>query len=182
MPITHAPRPRTRSTVRLVSVVVPLWLTATTSVSLMSRRIPKPLSSVATTGSTSRPPSVSVASVAAMLRPAMAAVPWPITSTRRIAPVARRSAINGGSDRAPTTARNMPSRSMILPRNVLRKLSGASVISLSKKCGAAPRSISRVVTSATTTSRAASGNSVPLYDKRRMPSSSPACAADNANT
>ena len=35
---------------RLVSVVVPLWLTATASVSLMSRRSPKPDSSVAVTG------------------------------------------------------------------------------------------------------------------------------------
>ena len=35
---------------RLVSVVVPLWLTATASVSLMSRRSPKPDSSVAVIG------------------------------------------------------------------------------------------------------------------------------------
>ena len=50
MASTAAPRPRSRSTVRLVSVVVPLWLTATASVSLMSRRSPKPDSSVAVIG------------------------------------------------------------------------------------------------------------------------------------
>ena len=56
---------------RFVSVVVPLWLTATTNVSLMSRRMPKPLSSVAVIGSTSSLPSASASSVAAMLRPAI---------------------------------------------------------------------------------------------------------------
>ena len=47
MAITRAPRDRTRSTVRLVSVVVPDWLMATTSVSAMSWRSEKPDSSVA---------------------------------------------------------------------------------------------------------------------------------------
>ena len=47
-----APRARTRSTVRFVSVVVPLWLIATTSVSDMSPRSPKPESSVAGSAST----------------------------------------------------------------------------------------------------------------------------------
>ena len=40
------------------------------------------------------------------------------------------------------------SRSISLPRRVLRKLVGASVISLSRKCGKSPRSMSRVVISA----------------------------------
>jgi hypothetical protein len=63
----HAPRLRTRSTVRFVSVVVPLWLTAITSVSLMSRRMWNPLSSVAVIGSTSSSPSDNVSSTAAAL-------------------------------------------------------------------------------------------------------------------
>ena len=46
------PAARTRSTVRLVSVVVPDWLMATTRVSLMSGRRPKPESSVAGRAST----------------------------------------------------------------------------------------------------------------------------------
>ncbi len=45
--------------------------------------------------------------------------------------------------------------STILPRSVLRKLCGASVISFSRKCGASPRSMSRVVTWAVTTSLSA---------------------------
>ncbi len=54
MPITAAPRARARSTVRLVSVVVPLWLTAMTRVSSMRGRRWKPDSSVAVMGSMSR--------------------------------------------------------------------------------------------------------------------------------
>ena len=61
---------------RLVSVVVPHWLMATTSVSLMSGRMPKPDSSVAGVASTRRSsPSVSDASMTARLWPATAAVP-----------------------------------------------------------------------------------------------------------
>ena len=52
MATTAAPRERARSTVRLVSVVVPDWLMATTRVSDMSVRMPKPESSVAACAST----------------------------------------------------------------------------------------------------------------------------------
>ena len=75
--ITMAPRDRTRSTVRLVSVVVPDWLMATTSVSTMSGRNAKPESSVAgidvTRTDESVPSSDSIASATAL--PATAAVP-----------------------------------------------------------------------------------------------------------
>ena len=50
MAMTAGPRDRHRSTVRLVSVVVPDWLIATTSVSDMSSRNRKPESSVAVIG------------------------------------------------------------------------------------------------------------------------------------
>ena len=69
--------------------------------------------------------------------------------TRRIAPARSRSRSVGGQrlvGRARRRAR--PSRSTILPRSVLRNDAGASVISLSRKCGASPRSMSRVVISA----------------------------------
>ena len=90
--------------------------------------------------------------------PATAAVPWPMTRTLVIVPAASRAATSGGSARSPTAARSSPSSpSWSLPRTVLAKLSGDSVISLSRKCGASPRSMSRVVTSATTTSSAVTG-------------------------
>ena len=41
------------------------------------------------------------------------------------------------------------------------KLRGASLISFRRKCGASPRSMSRVVTSATATSVAVTGRSAP---------------------
>ena len=41
----------------------------------------------------------------------------------------------GGSATSPTAATQPPSRSTILPRSVLAKLSGASEISFSRKCG-----------------------------------------------
>ena len=137
---------------RFVSVVVPDWLTAIASVSVMSRRIPNPDSSVAVIASTSSWPSVSSSRIAAVLWPATAAVPWPITRIRVIVPSARRSAMSAAERTSPTSALSTPSRSTILPRRVLAKLSGASVISLSRKCGASPRLMSRVVTSAVTTS------------------------------
>ena len=68
---------------RLVSVVVPLWLTATASVSLMSRRMPKPDSSVAVIGVDVELADASARrGWSAMLCPATAAVPWPITRIR----------------------------------------------------------------------------------------------------
>ncbi len=76
MAITDAPRERATSTVRFVSVVVPDWLMATMSVSLMSGRMPNPDSSVAGVASTRRSsPSVSDERVRARLWPATAAVP-----------------------------------------------------------------------------------------------------------
>ena len=103
MPITAAPRLRSRSTVRLVSVVVPLWLTATASVSLMSRRMPKPDSSVAVIGVDVELPDASARrGWWPCSGPATAAVPWPMTRIRVIDPSARRAAIAGGSARSPT--------------------------------------------------------------------------------
>ena len=76
MATTEAPRPRTRSTVRFVSVVVPDWLMAMISVSDMSLRSRKPDSSVAGTAS-SWTPRRSAASARSATSPwlAMEAVP-----------------------------------------------------------------------------------------------------------
>ena len=99
--------------------------------------------------------------MAAKLWPATAAVPWPITTTRRIDPSRNRSATAAGMVRSPSSAWSRPSRSRMRPRSVLRKLAGASVISFSRKCGAVPRSMSRVVISATFTSASVRSSSVP---------------------
>ena len=142
---------------RFVSVVVPLWLTATASVSVMSRRSPNPDSSVAVTASTSSDPPASSSRTAAIDCPATAAVPCPMTRMRVIEPAASRAATSAGSARSPTAARNSPSRSTIFPRNVLPRLSGDSVSSLRRKCGKSPRSMSRVVTSAVAMSASVTG-------------------------
>ena len=133
---------------RFVSVVVPDWLTAIASVSLISSRMWKPDSSVAVIASMSSAEPVSSSRIAAVLWPATDAVPWPITRMRVIVPSARRSRITAGSARSPTTARSASLSPVILPRSVLAKLLGDSVISLSRKWGASPRSMSREVTSA----------------------------------
>ena len=134
MAITAAPRPRTRSTVRLVSVVVPLWLMATTSVSLMSWRMPKPRSSVAVIGI-----DVELAvgervehgrhAAPGDRRGALADDLDPGDARRR---PAGRAIVGGQGARADRRRGSSPSRSTILPRSVLRKLAGASVISFSR--------------------------------------------------
>ena len=135
---------------RLVSVVVPLWLIATTSVSDMSSRSWKPRELGGDDGvGAQRWSSASAVSTAARLCPAIgggaltddddaadAAVAQPRPHRRRAA--CRRRA-------APC---RRPSRSTTLPRSVLRNDAGASEISLSRKCGKSPRSMSRVVISA----------------------------------
>jgi len=85
MAITAAPRALARSTVRLVSVVVPDWLMAMTRTSDISSASRKPDSSVAGTASARiggrplRSPEKARSTAAATLRPAIAAVPWPMT-------------------------------------------------------------------------------------------------------
>ena len=106
--------------------------------------------------------------------PAIAAVPWPMTRIRRIDPLARRSLIVSGNVNESRSGTSEPLTSRVRPRIVLRKLRGASVISFSKKCGASPRSISRVVTSATATSLSVTGISTPSYASRVIPSMVPA--------
>ena len=100
MATTLAPRLRARSTVRLVSVVVPDWLMATTRVSDMSSPRWKPDSSVAVMGPTTTPePTRAASTAAATAWPATAAVPWPITSTRRtpaIRPASSGGIVSGG--------------------------------------------------------------------------------------
>jgi hypothetical protein len=81
MEMTAAPRARSRSTVRFVSVVVPDWLMAMTGTSDISSAIRKPESSVAGTASARsgpswlRSPANARSTALATLRPAMAAVP-----------------------------------------------------------------------------------------------------------
>ena len=60
---------------RFVSVVVPLWLTATASVSLMSSWSPNPDSSVAVIASTAMTFPASSVRILAIDAPATAAVP-----------------------------------------------------------------------------------------------------------
>ena len=118
---------------RLVSVVVPDWLMATTSVSAIDDRRPNPDSSVAGRASTRRSDSaVKRASPAASAWPATAAVPWPITRTRSMAPERRPARTSSGSVSGPRLTSSAPSRSTSLPRSVLRKLAGDSVISFSR--------------------------------------------------
>ncbi len=148
MASTEAPRERAKSTVRLVSVVVPLWLIAITSVSDMSSCNWNPDSSVAGNASTCTRRSTSVCNNCTKLRPAIAAVPCPITRMRAILPADNASITCCGTTEVSSEAKRFPSRSPILPRNVLRKLAGASPISFAKKCLCSPRSMSRVVTSA----------------------------------
>jgi hypothetical protein len=129
IPITAAPRARTRSTVRLVSVVVPDWLTATTRVSLMSSARPKPDSSVARVASTTTPDLASSgASTAAKLCAAMAAVPWPTPTIRRMAPSCNRWRKESGSVSRPRVTWPRLRR----PRSVFRNDAGACEISFSR--------------------------------------------------
>ncbi len=162
MASTHAPRWRTRSTVRLVSVVVPDWLTATISVSDMSSASSKPDSSVASDVETIGPlPARQRATDSATLRAATAAVPWPMAMMRRMAPDVSRSATDAGRACAPSSTPHRPLRSTTRPRNVLRNDCGASVISFSRKWANPPRSMSRVVIVAWTSSPSATGSGVP---------------------
>ncbi len=84
-----------------------------------------------------------------MAWPATAAVPWPMTRIRAMAPSASRSVMAGGRA-APTRADNRPvwASVKILPRRVLRNDWGASEISFRRKWGKPARSMSRVVISA----------------------------------
>ena len=77
---------------------------------------------------------------------ATAAVPWPITVTRRMVPSrrgGRRTSAGSASGPRRTSGPSGPSTS--LPRSVLRNDAGASPISLRRKWGCSPRSMSRVV-------------------------------------
>ena len=160
MATTDAPRARARSTVRLVSVVVPDWLMATTSVSVMSAERWNPDSSVAVMARTMTPePATATSMAAATAWPATAAVPWPITSTRRTEPIRPRS--SGGRVSAGRFTPRVPPSSTRRPRSVLRNDWGASLISLSRKWGASPRSMSRVVTDGVFHSTSSMGRGVP---------------------
>ena len=136
---------------------------ATTSVSPMSSSSPKPDSSLAGSAATVNPAdgASSDVRVAARIWPATAAVPWPITSTRRKAPVPRPLRTEPGSVSSPRLTVRRPSASTTLPRNVLRNDSGASDTSFSRKWGKPARSTSRVVISATVISPSATGSAVP---------------------
>ncbi len=135
----------------------------------MSPRNSKPDSSVAGTASTRNASLAARSSAAARLLPAIAAVPCPITVTRRIAPDRNRSRIPGGSVSGGSSTSSRPSTSTILPRSVLRNDDGASRISLRRKCGESPRSMSRVVICAWWSSAASTGSGVPSYASARDP-------------
>ena len=118
---------------RLVSVVVPDWLMAITSVSVMSDRSPNPESSVAGREETPMPVPASSASIAAATAsPAIAAVPWPMTITFEKRPEARSDRIESdiASDATETVRPSGPSSSR--PRSVDRTDSGDSPISFRK--------------------------------------------------
>ena len=132
MAITAAPRLLTRSTVRLVSVVVPDWDMAITSVSDMSRRRPKPDSSVAGRARAVTAPPARDPRAAARLSQATAAVPWPTASTRFTDPDRSESRRRSGMISGPSDTRGPAAVSAILPRRVLRNESGAWVSSLSR--------------------------------------------------
>ena len=132
-----APRSRTRSTVRLVSVVVPDWLMATTSVSLMSSRSPKPDSSVAGTADGAQlAVGAPAARSAAPGLAGEAAVPWPMTSDAADRPVAD-AATHVGRQRVVAELDGQPGRPLdeLAPERLAERLAGASVISLSRKWG-----------------------------------------------
>jgi hypothetical protein len=174
---TVVPRWRTRSTVRLVSVVVPDCEIATISVSRMSSVNANPDSSVAGIACTAMPVGSKASAIAAATAwPATAAVPWPITSTRRTRFSCRACTVTAGSEAGgKTTCRRLPWRTM-RPRSVFCSEFGASPISFSRKWRNVPRSMSRVVTAARDRFFSVSGNGVPSYAQRVMPASSPALA------
>ena len=179
MPMTGAPRARTRSTVRLVSVVVPDWLMATTSVSAMSGRSRKPDSSVAGSASTRSgvgehaARSASGQRLAGHRRRALADDEHP----------ADVAAAQPGPDRlgeglSPRrTTSSCPSRSTSWPAASCGTDAGASLISLSRKWGKSPRSMSRVVISAPRSARPRStGSARAVVGQPPMPSSVPGLA------
>ena len=136
----RAPRPRARSTVRLVSVVVPDWLIGDdqrVAHVVAQRRSPTARWRAAASTRSARAGARRSASAPARLWPATAAVPWPITSTRRIAPVAQvvdaRRAGSASSPSSGAAARRRARRAC--PAASCGTTSGASVISLSRKCG-----------------------------------------------
>ena len=73
-----------------------------------------------------------------------------MTRTLSIAPSARRAATSAGSARvADDGTSSMPSRlDDLAAQRLAEAVAGASLISLRRKCGESPRSMSRVVTSA----------------------------------
>ena len=103
----------------------------------MSSASPKPESSVAAIASTrERAARRAAASAAARLCAATAAVPWPMTTTRRIAPARSRArSVVRAASRAEHARRACRRRSTIRPRSVLRNDAGASEISFRRKCG-----------------------------------------------
>ena len=168
---------------RLVSVVVPLWLMATTSVSLMSSSSPKPESSVAAIASAVRCDPTNRRERGGELWPAIGGGALPDhddTADRAGAEAVAQVLRERLGDRATTLSGRRGST--ILPRSVLRNDAGASEISFRRKCGKSPRSMSRVVISACWSSSLVSGSGVPSNAVRLMPSRVPACSASSTTT
>ena len=172
---------------RLVSVVVPDWLIATTSVSrhvVGAARSPTarwPARASTRDGGARRrvAPRARGQALAGDGRGALADDEHPPDRARRAAGSARRPGSVSG--RARPSSR--PSRSTSLPRSVLRNDAGASEISLSRKCGTSPRSMSRVVICAVLQLVVVDRRArVPSYDERPMPSSVPAPVAASSTT
>ncbi len=138
----------------------------------MSSRRWKPDSSVAVIASTSSAPPHSSSRIAAALCPATAAVPWPMTRIASDRAGGQTLAAISGGKRA------LAHRGTQQPVDARRSWHAASCgsspgdspISLSRKCGASPRSMSRVVTSAVTTSASRDGQlACRRSARRRMP-------------
>ena len=118
---------------RLVSVVVPLWLIAIDERVGHVRREPEARQLGREHRLDRDRRATGRARAAARptrLWPATAAVPWPITSTRRNSPGPQpRAQRRRTASRAASSTTGPPSRSVILPRSVLRNDAGASEIS-----------------------------------------------------
>ncbi len=132
MAMTDAPRARARSTVRLVSVVEPDWLTAMTHVSERFSSRPYAENSLAGIDCTVMLVGSSERRVCAMPWAATPAVPCPSTATRRTSSFAMRCRSACGKAEVGRSTAGRSSAVRTRPRSVLRNEAAASRISFSR--------------------------------------------------